>query len=361
MMFYILLLLIIKIVALANGFQTSGLLHLNNQNIERSNKVSCKSHFVLHERKRLAGLPISPEIDPEDIIIRYMYDGMAISNGRICLLPLEENTSTISGLQISDALKMDGVDLDIFYPAVYESKLSQGGWFPLEKDGVDRELEFPIPSKNDVEECSNDEKPTNRIDVKLFRRPLQQDDEEVLRKEWLSKTSAYDKGALLAESMSKPSGKLSPELGYFGVGIVNGKTKENVGTLLRSAYQLGVSFLFTVGQRYKTQSADTVKAHTRVPLFEFEDYESFLKFSPRNAKLVAIEMGGTPLKDFKHPQNCIYILGSEDAGVPKSILQSCHEIVSLDCENYASYNVAVAGSIVLYDRLQKKNDAAQMK
>ena len=84
-----------------------------------------------------------------NVIIRYIYDGMAISNGRICLLPLEENTSTISGLQICDALRMDGVDLDRFYPAVYESKLSQGGWFPLEKDGVDRGLEFPIPSKND--------------------------------------------------------------------------------------------------------------------------------------------------------------------------------------------------------------------
>lgn len=141
---------------MASGFQTSGLLHLTNQNLGKSTdsvheNISWKTHSVLYERKRLVGLPISPEIDPEDIIIRYMYDGMAISNGRICLLSLKENTSTISGLQICDALRMDGVDLDRFYPAVYESKLSRGGWFPLEKDGVDRGLEFPIPSKNVIE------------------------------------------------------------------------------------------------------------------------------------------------------------------------------------------------------------------
>ena len=49
----------------------------------------------------------------------------------------------------------------------------------------------------------------------------------------------------------------------------------------------------------------------------------------------------------------IYILGSEDHGVPKSVLRSCREVVSLEAEEYGSYNVAVAGSLVMYDRMMK--------
>ena len=37
--------------------------------------------------------------------------------------------------------------------------------------------------------------------------------------------------------------------GYFGVGIYQPKHWENVGTLWRSAYQLGASFLVVVGSR----------------------------------------------------------------------------------------------------------------
>jgi tRNA G18 (ribose-2'-O)-methylase SpoU len=68
---------------------------------------------------------------------------------------------------------------------------------------------------------------------------------------------------------------------------------------------------------------------------------------------VVIEMGGTPLSEFDHPRNAIYILGSEDHGVPKNVLRACREVVSLEAQEYASYNVAVAGSIVMYDRLIK--------
>ena len=46
-------------------------------------------------------------------------------------------------------------------------------------------------------------------------------------------------------------------------------------------------------------------------------------------------------------------LGSEDNGVPNSVVRSCHHVVSLDCERYASYNVAVAASLVMYDRMTK--------
>lgn len=60
------------------------------------------------------------------------------------------------------------------------------------------------------------------------------------------------------------------------------------------------------------------------------------------------------LEDFEHPLDAVYLLGSEDAGLPKSILRACHNVVSLRAENYASYNVAIAGSLIMYDRQSKE-------
>ena len=58
---------------------------------------------------------------------------------------------------------------------------------------------------------------------------------------------------------------------------------------------------------------------------------------------VAIEMGGTPLEEFEHPDRAIYLLGSEDTGLPKSVVHACHQHVALPAERYESYNVAMAG------------------
>jgi tRNA(Leu) C34 or U34 (ribose-2'-O)-methylase TrmL len=46
-------------------------------------------------------------------------------------------------------------------------------------------------------------------------------------------------------------------MSYFEIGIYHPKTRNNVGTLWRSAYQLGASGLFTIGRRYERQSSDT--------------------------------------------------------------------------------------------------------
>lgn len=47
--------------------------------------------------------------------------------------------------------------------------------------------------------------------------------------------------------------------GYFEIGIFHSKTEQNIGTLWRSAYQLGASGIFTIGKRYKEMSSDTYK------------------------------------------------------------------------------------------------------
>jgi tRNA G18 (ribose-2'-O)-methylase SpoU len=140
--------------------------------------------------------------------------------------------------------------------------------------------------------------------------------------------------------------------GYFGIGVYRAKREDNIGTLWRGAYQLGANHIFTVGAKYKRQASDVFKTWLHIPLFTYDDVSQILD-SIYDCLLVGVEMGGVPLTEFKHPQRCVYLLGSEDNGLPPNILAQCHHVVSIPSVRTSSYNVAQAGTIIMYDRMVK--------
>lgn len=142
--------------------------------------------------------------------------------------------------------------------------------------------------------------------------------------------------------------------GYFTIGIYQGKTVMNLGTLWRSAYQLGAAGLFTINRKYKKQSSDSHGVIGKIPFWDYPDWETFLAGRMRGAQLIAVEMGGTPLREFTHPRQAIYLLGAEDHGLPQKVIQQCQHVVSLEAVRAPSFNVAVSGSLVMYDRLYGK-------
>ena len=68
--------------------------------------------------------------------------------------------------------------------------------------------------------------------------------------------------------------------GYYGIGIQDVKSAENVGTLWRSAFIFGASFIFTIGNRYKRQASDTTQAWRHIPLYNYETINDFYKMMP---------------------------------------------------------------------------------
>jgi tRNA G18 (ribose-2'-O)-methylase SpoU len=148
-------------------------------------------------------------------------------------------------------------------------------------------------------------------------------------------------------------GMLRATRGFCDIGIYGSKSPDNLGTLWRSAYQLGASGVFTIGRRYTRQPSDTIRVERHVPLRHYDDYGAFAQALPLNAALVAVEMGGRSLWSFRHPQQAVYLLGAEDHGLPDELLARCTHRISLDSDRMASFNVAVAGSIVLYHRLMQ--------
>ena len=123
----------------------------------------------------------------------------------------------------------------------------------------------------------------------------------------------------------------------------------------RSAFQLGAAYIFTIGGRNGWEkTADTYRSWRHIPAFRYADWGGFSAASPFAAVWVAVEMGGVPLEQFEHPERAVYVLGAEDQGLPAAVVRACSQCVSLGCAREASFNVAVAGSLVMYDRWRKR-------
>lgn len=154
--------------------------------------------------------------------------------------------------------------------------------------------------------------------------------------------------------MSRKQLSKRPARGYFSIGVWHPKCEHNIGTLWRSAWQLGATEIFTVAERWpKRQASDTFKSWRHIPYRKYDDIEALAESLPYSCPLIGVEMGGNNLQGFNHPERACYLLGAEDHGLTDDVLDRCRSVVSLPSVRTPSFNVAVAGSLVMYDRLVK--------
>lgn len=151
---------------------------------------------------------------------------------------------------------------------------------------------------------------------------------------------------------------------YFGVGIVGGTKDAHHGTLLRSSYQYGASFICTVGgKHYKhtMRDTDTSKAWCYIPVFSYPSVEKLKNCAPYDCPWVACfdGPGGTPLKEFKHPKRALYLFPGDDTLLLQKILPNCrYHILPPRSSHYNEIELTtspILGSMVLYDRYAKQN------
>lgn len=136
---------------------------------------------------------------------------------------------------------------------------------------------------------------------------------------------------------------------YFGIGIYYPKTEANVGSLFRSAYNFGASFLFTIGRRYTRTIMDTVDSVSQIPMYHYIDFDDFNTHRPQDCRLVCIErtVSSLPITTFCHFPTSIYLLGSEDNGIPPDITAK-NTTIHLDTKQ--CINVSHAGTCVMFHR-----------
>ena len=140
--------------------------------------------------------------------------------------------------------------------------------------------------------------------------------------------------------------------GYFAVGAERISKSLNVGNLMRSAHGFGASFTFTVGATYQAReaAADTSKGLQHLPHYNWSHLDDMVL--PQGCRLVGIELveEAIDLPSFRHPLRAAYVLGPERGSLSPQMLARCDYTVKIPTT--FCINVAMAGAIVMYDRVR---------
>jgi tRNA G18 (ribose-2'-O)-methylase SpoU len=140
--------------------------------------------------------------------------------------------------------------------------------------------------------------------------------------------------------------------GYFAIGAERMSKALNLGNLMRSAHGFGASFTFTVGATYGALEAhaDTSKGQLHLPHYNWKELADMAL--PSGCKLVGVELldEAVDLPSFRHPLRAAYVLGPERGSLSPELLARCDHVVKIPTS--FCVNVAMAGAIVMYDRVK---------
>ena len=141
------------------------------------------------------------------------------------------------------------------------------------------------------------------------------------------------------------------------IGLVNPKSPNNVGSVMRAAGNYRVDRILYTGKRYPRaliRNKDLPDMHRKVsknvPLFEVSD---FINDAPLDLKMVCIEFAenAIPLTEYQHPDNAFYIFGPEDGNISQAVIDKADAVVYVP--TVGCMNLAATVNVVLYDRLSK--------
>lgn len=145
------------------------------------------------------------------------------------------------------------------------------------------------------------------------------------------------------------------------IGLTNPKSPTNVGGVMRACGCYGANEVRYTGKRYEfaaknfTQyNTDTKRVSNKIPLLGVDDLLDNLS---AETKIVCVDLvlGATPLPEFIHPENVIYIFGPEDGTISQSIIDKADAVVYVP--TIGCMNLAASVNVLLYDRLAKSDQA----
>jgi tRNA(Leu) C34 or U34 (ribose-2'-O)-methylase TrmL len=142
--------------------------------------------------------------------------------------------------------------------------------------------------------------------------------------------------------------------GFAAVGLVNPKSRENVGSVLRAAGCYQAAMVAIAGSRpdhfMGRIPTDTQKAYRHIPTLRIADVFEAI---PYDCVPVAVELlpDAKSLITFAHPERAFYIFGPEDGTLGKSITDRCKHKIQIPTA--FCMNLAATVNVVLYDRLAK--------
>lgn len=140
--------------------------------------------------------------------------------------------------------------------------------------------------------------------------------------------------------------------GYFGIGVERISKALNLGNLMRSAHGFGANFTFTIGATYQALEAraDTSKGVQHLPHYDWAQVGELAL--PAGCRLVGVELldEAIDLPSFHHPPRAAYVLGPERGSLSPELTSRCDYVVRIPTS--FCVNLAMAGAIVMYDRVR---------
>ena len=140
--------------------------------------------------------------------------------------------------------------------------------------------------------------------------------------------------------------------GYFAIGAERISKALNLGNLMRSAHGFGASFTFTIGATYQALEAraDTSKGAQHLPHYDWASVGELAL--PAGCRLVGVELleDAIDLPSFHHPLRAAYVLGPDRGALSAELVGRCDYVVRIPTS--FCVNLAMAGAIVMYDRVR---------
>ena len=122
---------------------------------------------------------------------------------------------------------------------------------------------------------------------------------------------------------------------------------------MRSAHAFGASFTFTIGAQYQALEAraDTSKGHWHLPHYNWDRARAtWCCRRAANWSASSFSTTAVALPSFRHPLQAAYVLGPERGSLSDDLLARCDFTVKIPTT--FCVNVAMAGAIVMYDRVK---------
>jgi len=124
---------------------------------------------------------------------------------------------------------------------------------------------------------------------------------------------------------------------------------------MRAAGCYQVDNVYYTGKRYdraERLNTDTQKMGLKISLTRVD---VILESVPVETKKICIEFaeGATPLPEFQHPEDVMYIFGPEDGTISQDVIDDADAVVYVP--TIGCMNLAATVNVVLYDRLAKSD------
>jgi len=143
----------------------------------------------------------------------------------------------------------------------------------------------------------------------------------------------------------------------ISIGLINPKSPDNVGSVLRAAANYGVDQVLYTGTRYPRaiersgRSMDMSRKLGRgIPITQTH---CLVDAVADDVTIICVEFAenASPLPAYQHPDNALYIFGPEDGSLSQEIIDKAD--VVLYVPTVGSMNLSATVNVVLYDRLAK--------